>query len=118
MLTTEKAFDCLPYVADIFEKLNLQNELDKMREEVMKTKGKKEERQRKMGMAFIMHIVRNSPQCKESFFPLMSVIMDCTVEEAKLKPVGETVGALKQLFADEDLMGFFNSAVQEGQKSL
>ena len=117
MITTEKAFDLLPYVADIFDQLDLEKVLDEKRAEAKKQKGTAEERQKALGLSMIMHIIKNTDKCKKSFFPMISILCDCTEEEAKQKPISETIAALKSLFADEELMGFFKSAVpQEQQK--
>jgi len=117
MITTEKAFDLLPYVADIFEKLELESVLDEKRKQAQKKQGKTEEKQRELGLSLIMHIVKNSQKCKGSFFPMLAILCDCTEEEAKQKPVPETITALRELLMDEELMGFFKSAVpQEQQK--
>ena len=117
MLSTEKVFDLLPYVADIFDQLDLEKVLDEKRAEAKKQKGTDKERQKALGLSMIMHIVKNSSKCKDSFFPMLAILCDCTEEEAKQKPVPETITALRELLMDEELMGFFKSAVpQEQQK--
>jgi len=118
MLTTEKAFDALPHVVDIFEKLELEGQFDKAREAAMKGKAKKsEDRQRELGLSILMHVVKNSNKCKDSFFGLLAVVCECSVEEAKQKPPSETIAALKAVIGDNELMGFFKRAVQEEQKN-
>ncbi len=116
MLTTEQLFDALPYVADIFEQLELDKEINRMRDKAQSS-GDMTEQQRQAGMSLFMHVFKNSHKCKDSFFPLVAILLDCSVEEAKKKPPAETYHALKVIFTDEEVMGFFTNAVQEELKN-
>ena len=116
MLTTEQLFDALPYVADIFEQLELDKEINRMREKAQ-AGGDMTEQQRQAGMTLFMYIFKNAHKCKDSFFPLVAILLDCSVEEAKKKPPAETFKALKTMLADEEVMGFFTNAVQEELRS-
>ena len=109
MLTTEQCIDALPYVADIVEKLEIMEEYEKLRgdKKTPRTKADIE----KAGLNFILFVVKNSSKCKESFFGLMAILMDCTPEEAKEKPPAESVRVLKEIFDDKELFDFFKQAV-------
>ena len=110
MLNTEQVFDALPYVAEIFEKLEIQSTLAEMRKEV---KGENTaEKQNELGEKLILHVVKNIGRCKDSFFPFLAIICECTEEEAKKKSVAETLTALRAIAKDEELMSFFKSAIQ------
>ncbi len=100
MLTTEQAFDALPYVAEIYEKLELQKFYEEQR------KKNKDAPNEQLAQAVIMHIVKNSQKCRDSFFPLIAVLTGLTEEEARKQPVKDTVAVLRELFKDEN-WGFF-----------
>lgn len=116
MLTTEQCFDMLPYVADIIEKLGLEKVIEESREQVKKSKASKDEKSREMGYKVMVHVVKKSSECKESFFPMLAILMDTTEEKAKQSSIGDTIKALKQIFEDTEVMDFFREAVREGSE--
>lgn len=109
-LTSEQCLDALPYFAEIVEQLGLVSEFGKLRLNKDK-KPKTTEEVEKAGLEFILYIVKNSGKCKVAFFEFVAILMGCTPDEAKKKPPAETIGVLKELVEDKELLGFFRSAV-------
>jgi hypothetical protein len=101
-MTSEKIFDLLPYVVDIFEKLDLQKFIE----------GNKDKDANALGNAVIMHVAKNSGKVKKEFFTAISIIKDITLEEAYKLPFSELIATLKELGKDPELLVFFKLAVQ------
>lgn len=103
-MNSEKAFDMLPYVAEIFEKIDILNYINKIRA--------KEKDQEKAGMQMILYIVKNSSKVKEEFFNVVAIAEEKTVEEVKKQGLAATIKAFKDIFSDPELMDFFKQAIQ------
>lgn len=114
MISTEKAFDMLPYAVDILEKLDLQERGKKILEDLQKASPGQpaEELQKEVGMAIIKHIAKNLPKIKPEFFALIAIASDVDVKTAKARPLAESIQVLKDVFLDAELMDFFKAAVQ------
>lgn len=106
-VNTERAFDALPHVVEIYEKL----EMDKyIKKERVKNKGKKVD-EINVGIDLFKHVLKNLNKAKEEVFEVVAVFEDKSVEEVKKQPLTKTLGSIKKLFGDEDLLGFFKSAM-------
>lgn len=110
MLSTEKAFEILPYVSDIYEKIDLSEFIRKYQE------NKKEEdvanRQIIAGLDLFSFVMKQSGKVKEEFFNIVSIVEDKEIEEVKKQSFGKTLKVIKDLFADEELSDFFKTAMQ------
>ena len=109
MFTTEKAFDALPTVVDLYDKLDIDNYRKKIAEE-NKGKGKKVD-VNAIGINLLKYILVNTPKIKEEVFSLVAIFEDKTVEEVKAQNFGETIKTVKSIFADKELMDFFKQAI-------
>lgn len=107
-ISTEKALDLLPYVADIYEKLDMENYIEKSR----KKYEKKKVSQVVAGVDVFKYIFRNVSKIKDEVFIIVATFEDKTKEEVRTQSLGITLSSLKQIFEDEELMGFFKSAIQ------
>lgn len=114
MLTTEKAFDMLPYAVAILEKLDLQTEGRRLAEKQRAANPDQSVGvlQRDVGAALILHVVRNSGKVKDEFFALLGVATGTDAKTAKTRPLTESLQVLQEVFLDTELMGFFTAAVQ------
>lgn len=103
MINTEQAFDMLPYVSDIYAKLDF--------ESYRKTinKGKDIET---VGLDAIMFIIKNSGKIKAEIFEIVAVVDGKTADEVKKQPITKTLFTFKALFTDTELMDFFKGAMQ------
>ena len=112
-ISTEKVFDMLPYAVDILEKLDIQERGKKIFEDLQKANPDRpaEELQKEVGIAIMKHIAKNLPKVKTEFFALVAIASDVDVETAKARPLSESIGVIKAVFLDPELMGFFKSAV-------
>jgi hypothetical protein len=61
IISSEKAFDLLPYAVDVFDKLELQDYIKKLQ---VKSKGKNKE---ETGIELVKYIVKNSSKIKRNF---------------------------------------------------
>lgn len=108
MLTSEQAFDMLPYVVDVYEKLDIDNYRKQMTE---KYQGKVVDKLA-VGLEVFKHIVKNSGKVKEEVFGVVAIAEGKSVEEIKKQSFAKTIVALKSIFSDKDTIDFFKQAVQ------
>lgn len=109
MFTTEKAFDALPTVVDLYDKLDIDGYRKKISEE-NKGKGKKVD-VNAIGINLLKYILTNTPKIKEEVFSLVAIFEDKTVEEVKAQNFVKTLKTFKTIFEDKDLMDFFKQAI-------
>lgn len=109
MINTEQAFDMLPHVIEIYEKLDLDNYRKSLME---KHKGQKEIDTNEVGLSVILYIVKNSTKVKEEFFTIVAIADNKTVEEIKSQSLILTAKTFKEIFSDPELMDFFKTAMQ------
>ena len=112
MITTEQGFDMLPYVSDIYEKLNLEKYILDTRK---KNKGKdnKDELQiMGLGLSMGSYILKQSPKIKVEIFSIVAIIEGVTIEEAYKKGIFKALNIIKELFEDKEAMNFFKQAME------
>ncbi len=102
MINSEKVFDLLPWMIEIFEKLDLQKFIE----------SNKDKDANALGTAVIFHICKNSKKVKKEFFTAISILNDISFDEACKLPLGELIATLKELGKDPELLNFFKLAVQ------
>lgn len=113
MINTEKAFDMLPYIADIYEKVDLGKYIATKKFEAVKNKDKKanEESMFVAGLDMFKYVMKKSPKIKEEFFNIVAIIEDKSLEEVKAQELGQTIKTVKELFEDIETMDFFKQAM-------
>ena len=108
-ISSEQAFDMLPYVVDIYDKLDF----DKYRKELQKKyAGKKSVDSLSVGLEATKFIIRNAGKVKDEFFAIVAIAENTTIEEAKKQPFVKTVQTFKEIITDPELMDFFKQATQ------
>jgi len=108
VLTTEKAFDMLPAVVDLYDKLDIDGYRKKFAEE---NKGTKLDEMTK-GIDLFKFILKNSGKVKDEVFEIVAVFEEKPVEEIKVQNFMVTVKSLKEIFSDKETMGFFRDAMR------
>lgn len=109
MINSEQAFDMLPHVVEIYEKLDIESY---RRKAIAKTKGNKEVDLKKVGLEVFLYIIKNSTKVKEEFFSVVAIVDKKTAEEIKNQPLAKTISTFKSIFTDKELMDFFKTAMQ------
>lgn len=113
MISSEKAFDMLPYVADIYEKLNLDAFIN---DNTVKASGKNKKEmdklQKQLGMKMIMYIIKNSSKIKDEVFNIVAIFNNISPEEAKQQNFLTTLQEFKCIFSNKELSDFFKQAMQ------
>lgn len=111
MISSEKAFDILPYVSDIYEKVNINKYITDNKKQIKK--GTQSELQvMGFGLDMFSYVMKNSPKIKEEFFNVVAIIEDKDLKEVKAQPLGNTLKTIKLLFEDIETMDFFKSAMK------
>ncbi|AFQ46262.1 hypothetical protein [Desulfosporosinus meridiei] len=108
MLTTEKAFDMLPNVVDLYDKLDLDGYRKKVAEE---NKGKSLD-QMSAGINLFKFVLKNSGKVKNEVFEIVAVFEDKAVEEIKAQNFITTMNSFKEIFSDKEAVGFFKDAIR------
>lgn len=109
-ITSEQVFDILPFVMDIFDKLDVQKVGLSM---AKKNKTKDISiKQKEVGMDLIKYVLKNSNKVKDEFFAIVAIMENITVDEAKDQGIIQTLTTIKGLMGDKDLMGFFSQSMQ------
>ena len=108
MISTEKAFDMLPSVVDLYDKLGVDDYRKKMAED---NKGKKLD-QMTEGISLVKFILKNSGKAKEEVFEIVAVFEEKTVEEVKKQNFMITFNSFKAIFSDKEALSFFKQAIR------
>ena len=107
MFNTEKAFDMLPTVVEIYDKLDLDNYRKQIARENKDNKTSAET----LGINMFKYVLKNSKKIKEEVFEVVAIFEDKTVEEIKVQSPGKTINTLKNIFSDKDTQELFKSAI-------
>jgi len=109
MISSEKVFDMLPIVVDLYDKLDLDGYRKRIVEE---NKGKKDLNKEMLGIDMFKHILKNSKKVKEEVFEIVAIFGDITIEEAKAQSFSKTIGAIKEIVTDKETTDFLKQAMQ------
>ena len=112
MVTSEQAFDMLPYAVDIYEKLNIKEYAIEKAQEAKKSGKDANAIQTEVGEDIIKYIVKNSPKVKTEFFSIVAVACKKTLAEVKKQPPAETIKVFMEVFRDKDLLDFFKGGME------
>jgi uncharacterized protein YwgA len=108
-IDSEQAFDMLPYVADIYEKIDLDCYRKKISNE---NKGNTDIDQQQVGIDAIKYVLKNSSKVKEEFFNIVAIADLKSIEEVKKQSFIKTIQSIKNIFSDPELVDFFKQAMQ------
>lgn len=108
MITSEQAFDMLPFMVDIYDKLDINN----YRKELNESLQGKEVDKMEVGITVMKYILKNSSRVKEEFFNIVAISEGKPVEQVRQQSLLSTINAIKAIFSDKELMGFFKQAIQ------
>lgn len=111
MIGTEKAFDMLPFVAEIYEKTDLANYALKVKKQ-KKIGYNQEELKLIEGMNVIAHILKKAPTIKNEIFDIVAIAQEKDIEDVKTQPLTETLLVFKEIITDKELIAFFKGAVR------
>lgn len=110
MLSTEKAFEILPYISDIYEKLDFSEFIKKYQEN--KVEEDNERRQIIAGLDIFSFIMKQSGKVKDEFFNIVAIVEDKEIEEIKKQSFAKTLKTVKDIFTDKETVDFFKQAMQ------
>lgn len=110
MITTEQAFDMLPTVVILYDKLDIDGYRNRLIEE-NKGKKKKDLDIKILGTDIIKYILKNSYKVKEEVFEVVAIFEGKEVKEIKAQSFIKTINTVKEIFSDKDAMELFKSAI-------
>src|SRR5690554_6568724 len=109
MLNTDKAIDMIPYLTEMYEKI------DKTPFRNMKNKSTEE-----VGKKAMVLVLKNLPTFKNEIYNIVSLICEKPVEDIKKQGLGETIMQFKAIYDDiandKELQSFFKGAVLSATK--
>jgi hypothetical protein len=109
LFSTEKAFDALPSVVLLYDKLDL----DAYRKKIAtKSKDKDDIDKEALGIDLFKYVLKNSSKIKEEVFEIVSIFEDKTVEEIKAQSFIKTIKTIKDIFTDKEATDFLKQAMQ------
>jgi len=103
MISTEKAFDLLPYMVDIFDKLEI-------KEYVKDNKGSTDDAE-KAGYELILYVMRNAPKVKDEVIKVVASIEEKPEKDIRKQSIFVTVKSFKELLEADGVLDFFSSAM-------
>ena len=107
MLTTEKAFNLLPSVVVLYDKLGIDDYRKKMAEE---NKGKELD-QTTLGINLFKFVLKNSGRVKNEVFEIVAVFEEKTIEEIREQNFMSTINSFKAILSDKEAVSFFKQAI-------
>lgn len=110
MFNTEKAFDLLPSVVDLYDKLDIDGYKKKITEK-NKGKDKKDISNESLGIDLFKYIFKNSAKVKEEVFEIVSILEEKSVEEIKAQNPVKTMNTIKEIFSNKDAIDFLKQAM-------
>lgn len=111
MISSEKAFDILPFVADIYYKIEIERHLKDYQSKNDKNLDL-ENLKLFEGLNIFAFILKNSSKFKDEFFNIVAIIEDKELAEVKAQSPTATLKSIKELFANKELTDFFKEAMQ------
>lgn len=108
-ITSEKAYDMLPYAVDIYDKLDLDGFRKKLNAD---NKGKEKIAPLDAGIQGLKYILKNSAKVKEEVFQIVALADDKDIKEVKAQSIVETLKTFKAIYSNKDLVDFFKSAME------
>jgi hypothetical protein len=106
MISTDKVFDLLPSVTELYDKLDIDGYRKKIAE---KSKGKIDAE--KLGIDLFKYVLKNSAKVKQEVFEIVAIFEGKTVEEIKAQNFMTTVNTLKDIFSDKETTDFLAQAM-------
>ena len=107
MVSTEKVFDMLPVVVELYDKLDI----DTYRKDLEKENVGKRLNKNDLGINIFKYVLKNSLKVKNEFFEIASIFEEKTIEEVKAQSFGKTINVIKEVFTDKETLDFFKSAM-------
>lgn len=118
MISTEQAFDILPQMCTIYEKVNVKAFVKDHKIKNKKT-GKKaldevdeDVEMVTVGLDLFAYILKQLPKVKKEVFEIIASLENMTVDEVKKQPLTKTLSTFKELLTNEELVDFFKQAVK------
>lgn len=105
MISTEKLYDMLPAVTDLYDKLELDTCINELKE-------KDKDSALLLGISLFKYILKNSGKVKDEVFEIVSIFEEKTVEEVKAQSFALTINSLRKIFTDKDITDFLTPAMK------
>lgn len=110
-ISTEAAFDALPYVMEVYDKLDLDSYRKKVSKQY-KVKNTKKPDLTEVGIDLFKYVLKNISKAKEEIFSVIAIFENKTPEQVKAQPIAETIKSLRTVFQDKEVMDFFKESME------
>lgn len=103
MIQTKKAFQMMPFMARILKKIDFKEFFKNV---------DAEQGEEAAGMDFMIFLMENAAKCTNDIIEVVALLEDKTFEEVAEQDMFETFETLGEIFKDEKMMAFFQSAMR------
>jgi len=109
MISSDKVFDMLPMVVELYDKLDLDTYRKKLAKENEVNEVKKDAND--LGIEMFKYVLKNSGKVKDIFFDIVAIFEEKKLEEVKKQSFAKTISTIKEIFTDKEAASFFKSAI-------
>lgn len=102
-MTSEQLLDILPIAVDIYDTLEMDNFRKQLPKDIPTVEA---------GIMGFKYVLKHSGKVKESIFEVVAIATNQTPDEVKRQEFTKTLKTLKEVFMNEEIQSFFNSAIQ------
>lgn len=111
MITSEKAYDMLPYASDIYEKLDIKKFIEDKK--IVVEEGENiETKLISVILDLGNFVLKESPKIKSEVFNIVAILEDKTMEEVLAQSPIKTIRAFKSIFEDKETLDFLTQVVK------
>ncbi len=111
MITSEKAYDMLPYASDIYEKLDIKKFIEDKK--IVVEEGESiETKLIPVILDLGNFVLKESPKIKSEVFNIVAILEDKTMEEVLAQSPIKTIRAFKSIFEDKETLDFLTQVVK------
>lgn len=103
MISTKKAFQIMPFLANILDKIHFKEFFAEV---------SAEQGEEKAGIDFTIFLMKNVDKCMGDVCNAVAILEDKELKAVEEQDVFETLDTLNELFKNEKLMAFFGSAMR------
>lgn len=112
MITSEKAYDMLPYASDIYEKLDIKKFIEDKK--IVVEEGENiETKLISVILDLGNFVLKESPKIKSEVFNIVAILEDKTMEEVLAQSPIKTIRAFKSIFEDKETLDFLTQVVKQ-----
>lgn len=109
IISTDTAFDMVPAVCSIYDKIDVKTFTSAFADEMNTAESEVDETI--VGLDLFMHVLRQSSLIKDEIVEIVSILEDRSIEDVRAQSIIKSLTSIKTIFEDREIMGFFESVM-------